>query len=68
MSKSYKSIKRTLTLLIKDERGATTIELSLIVAILGTVLIAGLGSIGETMRDDIFGRIVSILQSVDESA
>ncbi|MEM9635782.1 MAG: Flp family type IVb pilin [Pseudomonadota bacterium] len=64
MSEGYKSIQNALGLLLKDERGATTIEYTLIVGILGTVLITAFGAIGEKMRDDIFGRIASVLNAI----
>lgn len=36
-------------------------EYGMIVALLGTIIILGLGPIGTTMRDDVFGKISSTL-------
>lgn len=36
----------------------------MIVAILSVIIIAGIGGIGETMRDDIFGAVVNTLDTV----
>ncbi len=46
-----------------DESGATSIEYGMIVALLGTIIILGLGPIGTTMRDDVFGTIATTLNN-----
>ncbi|MET1415747.1 Flp family type IVb pilin [Roseibium sp. HPY-6] len=55
------SVKRLTTRFLKDRSGATTMEYGMIVALLGTIIILGLGPIGTTMRDDVFGKISSTL-------
>ncbi|GAB4524436.1 MAG: hypothetical protein Tsb0019_26440 [Roseibium sp.] len=49
---------------LRDERGATTMEYGMIVAILSVVIIAGIGAIGETTRDEVFGAVVTALNTV----
>ena len=46
---------------IKDESGATAIEYGLIAALIGVVLIASLGALGEAL-DGIFNQITAALQ------
>lgn len=55
------SIARLASRFLRDERGATAIEYSLIVALMGTVIILGLGAVGTSLRDDVFGNISSTL-------
>jgi pilus assembly protein Flp/PilA len=49
---------------LRDQSGATAMEYGMIVAILSVIIIAGIGAIGETTRDDIFGAVVTALDTV----
>ncbi|TYC53410.1 Flp family type IVb pilin [Rhodobacterales bacterium] len=49
---------------VRDEKGATTIEYGLIVALIAVTLIVTIAAIGEQLRDDVFGKVVSMMQSV----
>ncbi|CTQ58093.1 Flp family type IVb pilin [Roseibium album] len=57
------SVKKLATRFLADESGATSIEYGMIVALLGTIFILGLGPIGTTMRDDVFGTIATTLNN-----
>jgi pilus assembly protein Flp/PilA len=59
--KNKRSVKQLATRFVTDESGATSIEYGMIVALLGTIIILGLGPIGVTMRDNVFGTIASTL-------
>jgi pilus assembly protein Flp/PilA len=63
-SADYKSAKQLLARFVRDEQGATTMEYGMIVAVICTIVIVGIGAIGETTRDDIFGAVVSALSDV----
>lgn len=60
----FQTIGQLLGQLVRNERGATTIEYSLIVALIAVVVVVSLGAIGEQLRDDVFGVVVRMLQSV----
>lgn len=57
-------VLQQLSRLSRDRSGATSMEYTLIVALIGTVLIVTVGAIGQQMRDDVFGQIISTLNSV----
>lgn len=50
--------------LVQDRRGATTVEYGLLVGLIGMIVLITIGAIGEKMRDNVFGVVVSTLQSV----
>jgi pilus assembly protein Flp/PilA len=63
-SKGYKSVRQLLTRFVSDESGATAMEYGMIVALIGTIVIAAFTAIGETTRDNIFGAVVTALADV----
>ncbi|WP_269585307.1 Flp family type IVb pilin [Roseibium sp. Sym1] len=60
----FRPARRLVLRFLHDERGATAMEYGMIVAIIGIIIIAGFGAIGETLRDDVFGAVVSTLDAV----
>lgn len=58
----FKRAKRLSNRFLRSESGATTIEYGLIAAIIGIVVLVGVGAIGGTLRDDVFGAVVTALQ------
>lgn len=63
-SKDEKSVKHLMTRFVRDESGATAMEYGMIVALLSIIIIAGIGAIGETTRDQVFGAIVNSINVV----
>ncbi len=61
--KACGTIQHLLRRFADDERGATATEYGLIVALISLAIMVTLGSIGETMRDDVFGAVASALDS-----
>ncbi len=57
----FEPARRLAVRFLRDERGATALEYGMIVGFISIVVIGALGIIGETMRDDIFGAVVSAL-------
>lgn len=49
---------------VRDESGATAMEYGMIVALLSVIIIAGIGAIGETTRDQVFGAIINSINVV----
>ena len=47
--------------LVRDERGATAIEYALIASIISISIAAVAVSLGETVRDDLYGRVLTAL-------
>jgi Flp pilus assembly pilin Flp len=47
----------------RDERGTTAIEYALIASIISISIVAVAISLGETVRDDLFGRVLIALKS-----
>ncbi len=60
----YQSGQILLARFLQDRRGATAIEYTLVVALLGIVVMASLTAIGEQLRDDVFGVVISALKGV----
>jgi Flp pilus assembly pilin Flp len=48
---------------LRDERGATAIEYALIASIISVSIVAIAISLGETVRDDLFGKVSNALGS-----
>jgi pilus assembly protein Flp/PilA len=48
---------------VRDERGATAIEYALIASIISIAIAAVAVSLGETVRDDLFGKVSNALGS-----
>lgn len=61
--KANGTLNRQLQRFANDQTGATTIEYGLIVALISVVLLITLTAIGESIRDDVFGAVVSALGS-----
>lgn len=61
---SFRPAKLLLRRFLRDESGATAMEYTMIVAVLSIITIGAFTAIGETMRDDVFGAVVSTLDSV----
>jgi pilus assembly protein Flp/PilA len=46
---------------VRDERGATAIEYALIASIISIAIAAVAITLGETVRDDLFGKVANAL-------
>jgi pilus assembly protein Flp/PilA len=46
---------------VRDERGATAIEYALIASIISIAIAAVAISLGETVRDELFGKVAAAL-------
>jgi len=60
----FQSVKRMLARFFQDRSGATAMEYSLIVALIGATLVITMGAIGTQLRDDVFGAVNSSLSSI----
>ncbi|MBO6510754.1 MAG: Flp family type IVb pilin [Roseibium sp.] len=63
-SQDEKSVKHLLNRFVRDESGATAMEYGMIVAILSVIIIAGIGAIGQTTRDQVFGAVINSINVV----
>ena len=63
-STGRKASKHLLKNLLRDDGGATMIEYGLIAGFIGIIVLTFFSTIGEKIRDGIFGAIVTALASV----
>lgn len=60
-SEAYSYAKTLCSEFLQDRRGATTVEYGLLVAFISVVGLITILSIGETLRDDVYGTIAKSL-------
>jgi Flp pilus assembly pilin Flp len=48
---------------VRDEKGATAIEYALIAVFISVSIVVIIGSLGETVRNDLFGKVAAALGS-----
>jgi pilus assembly protein Flp/PilA len=58
-----KELLKTIRAFARNENGATAIEYALIAGGISIVILAALLSVGDTVRDDLFGKISNALGS-----
>ncbi|WP_244274568.1 Flp family type IVb pilin [Labrenzia sp. OB1] len=60
-SACYREAERLLKRLVRDETGSTAIEYTVIAALIGVVVLAGLGAVGDSLTDNIYGAITEAI-------
>lgn len=60
-SACYRKAERLLKRFFRDEAGSTTIEYTVIAALIGVVILAGFGAIGDSLKDNIYGAITEAI-------
>jgi Flp pilus assembly pilin Flp len=58
------SVNSSVRRFVVDERGATAIEYSLMVALIGITIMAAVFSTGEGIKDTLYGRITNALAAM----
>lgn len=56
-----KELLKTIRAFARNENGATAIEYALIAGGISIVILVAVISVGETVRDDLFGRVAAAL-------
>ncbi len=58
-----KELTKTLRAFYRDENGATAIEYALIAGGISIVILTAVIAVGDTVRDDLFGKVATALGS-----
>ncbi len=58
-----KELTKTIRAFYRDENGATAIEYALIAGGISIVILTAVIAVGDTVRDDLFGKVATALGS-----
>lgn len=58
-----KELRKTIRAFARNENGATAIEYALIAGGISIVILTAVVAVGETVRDDLFGKVATALGS-----